>query len=68
MALYQSLPEYIHHCGGFTDASRNMATTPQTLFNALKAKRQILVKLNESKDYMEAYEIKPFPCQKLSKV
>lgn len=68
MPIYQSLPEYIVDCGGFTPAGRYMDTTPQALSQALKANRQILVKLSESKEYIEAYEIKPFPCQKLSKV
>ena len=68
MPIYQSLPEYINECGGFTSASRHMGTLPQTLFNAVKTNRMILVKLTSCKEYMEAYEIKPFPCQKLTKL
>lgn len=65
MYQYQLLNEFINDCGGFTDASKVMNTTPQTLFKAAKSNRQILVKLNATKDYIEAFEIKPFPSQKL---
>ena len=68
MALYQLLPEYVHECGGYTDAGRRMNIKPQTLYNAIKADRQILIKLSNTKDYIEAYEIKPFPSHKLNKV
>lgn len=68
MYHYQRLDEYIKACGGFTDASKNMNTTPQTLFKAVKSNRQILVKLSKTKDYIEAVEIKPFPCHKLTKI
>lgn len=68
MALYQLLPEYVHECGGYTHAGKMMNEKPQTLYNAIKADRKIMVKLSDTKDYIEAYEIKPFPSQKLNKV
>lgn len=68
MAHYLTLREFISDCGGFTEASKIMLVSPQTLFNATKANRSIMVKLNDHKKYIQAYEIKPFPIRKLSKM
>ena len=68
MAHYLTLKDFIDECGGFTDAAKEMMESPQTLFNAIKANRSILVKLNDNKNYIQAYEIKPFPIRKLSRM
>lgn len=66
MTHFLSLNEFVDLCGGLTNAALPMNTNAQTLFNAIKANRKILVKLDNKNHYLTAYEIKPFPNKRLN--